>query len=280
LSGFNVGGYSQFMNLWEASFHWDIDTDMIRNTFLRGGPSMKLPGTSSASLSVASNSRKKISVELDGFMSKGREQSSSRYGVDLELSYKPISNLSMGLYPEFSVQQSQLQYVSHQQPESVDRYIFGSIDRKTFSMSLRLDLVLTPELTIQFWGQPFIASGDYSEFKYITDPQAESFTERFHTYAASEISYDSDLADYQVTEAGSGLSYGFENPDFNVKEFLSNLVFRWEYRPGSFLYLVWSQTRSGYDPWGHFNFGDDFVDMWQAHPTNVLMLKLSYRIGR
>ncbi len=280
LSGFNVGGYSQFMNLWSASFHWDTDTDMIRNTFLRGGPSMKLPGTSSASLSVASNSRKKLSFEVDGFMSKGREQSSSRYGIDFELSYKPISNLSMGLYPEFSVQQSQLQYVSHQQPESVDRYIFGSIDRKTFSMSLRLDLILTPELTIQYWGQPFIASGDYSDFKYITDPHAESFTDRFHTYAAGEISYNTDLGDYQVTEAGSGLNYGFGNPDFSVKEFLSNLVFRWEYRPGSFLYLVWSQTRSGYDPWGHFSFGDDFMDMWDAHPTNVVMLKLSYRLGR
>jgi hypothetical protein len=174
---------------------------------------------------VGSNSRKKLSFEVDGFMSRAREQSSSRYGVDFELSYKPISNLSLGLYPEFSVQQSQLQYVSLEEPNAVNRYIFGSIDRKTFSMSLRLDLVLTPELTIQFWGQPFIASGDYSEFKYITEPLAESFADRFHTYAASEISYDPDLGEYQVTEAGSGLGYGFEDPDFNVKEFLSNLVF-------------------------------------------------------
>ena len=280
LSGFNMGGYGQFTNLWEASFHYDIDTDMMRNTFLRGGPSMKLPGTSSASLSVATSSRKKLAFEVDGFMHKGREQSSSMYGIDLEITYKPISNLSIALFPEFSAQQSQLQYVSQQQPSSETRYIFGSIDRKTFSMSLRLDLILTPELTIQFWGQPFIASGDYSEFKYITDPHADRFTDRFHTYTASEIGYDEPNGYYNINEGGSGLSYGFEDPDFNVKEFLSNLVFRWEYRPGSFLYLVWSQTRSGYDPWGYFNFGDDFMDMWDAHPTNVVMLKLSYRLGR
>ena len=78
----------------------------------------------------------------------------------------------------------------------------------------------------------------------------------------------------------NGLYYDFGNPDFNVKEFLSNLVFRWEYRPGSFLYLVWSQTRSGQDPWGSFQFGEDFGDMWDIHPTNVVLLKLSYRIGR
>ena len=85
---------------------------------------------------------------------------------------------------------------------------------------------------------------------------------------------------YFVDEAGSGLTYDFRNPNFNVKEFLSNLVFRWEYRPGSFLYLVWSQTRSGYDPWGYFHFGEDFGDMWDIHPTNAVLLKLSYRIGR
>jgi len=280
LSGFNVVGFSQFMNLWEASFHGNIDTESIRNTFLRGGPSMNLPGSSMVALSVASNSRKKLSFEVDGFMSKGREQSSSEYGVDLELTYKPISNLSLGLYPEFSVEQNQLQYVTHQQPGPADRYVFGSIDRKTFSMSLRIDLILSPELTIQFWGQPFIASGDYSAFKYITDPHADNFTDRFHHYTEGEISYDSEYSNYLVTETGSGLSYDFENPDFNVKEFLSNLVFRWEYRPGSFLYLVWSQTRSGYDQWGQFKFGDDFLDMWDAHPTNVVMLKLSYRLGR
>ena len=280
LSGFNIGGFTQFKNLWEAGFHYDIDTDMIRNTFLRGGPSMKLPGTSSASLSVESNSRKKLSFEADGFMSKGREASSNLYGLDLEVTYKPISNLSLSMQPEFTVQQSQLQYVDQRQPASQDRYIFGSIDRKTFNLSVRIDLILTPELTIQFWGQPFIASGAYDEFKYITDPHADRFVDRFHIYTPGEISYDEVKGNYQVTEDGSGLSYEFGDPDFNVKEFLSNLVFRWEYRPGSFLYLVWSQTRTGADPWGHFNFGEDFADMWEIHPTNVVMLKLSYRLGR
>lgn len=164
--------------------------------------------------------------------------------------------------------------------ETDARYIFGSIDQKTFSMSLRIDLILTPELTLQYWGQPFIASGAYSDFKYISDSHADQFNDRFHTYGPGEIDYDDADAYYSINEAGSGLSYGFDDPDFNIKEFLSNLVFRWEYRPGSYLYLVWSQTRSGYDPWGYFHFGDDFMDMWDAHPTNVLMMKLSYRIGR
>ena len=198
----------------------------------------------------------------------------------MEVSYKPISNLSIGLYPEFGTRWSQMQYVDQQEPDGVERYIFGSIDQRTFSMSLRFDLILTPEMTIQFWGQPFIASGDYTDFKYTTDPQADKFTDRFHTYTSQEINYLEDWGVYDVNETATGLNYQIDNPDFNLKEFLSNLVFRWEYRPGSYLYLVWSQTRSGADPWGSFHFGEDFSDMWDIHPTNVVLLKLSYRIGR
>jgi len=280
LSGMNINGFGQFTNLWNAHFFVEIESDMVRNSLLRGGPSVILPGGTTSMLSISTNSRKKLAFEVDGFMHLGREEYSSRYGLEFEITYKPFSNLSLSLDPELSVNNKQLQYVSSQQPGDQDRYIFGSIDQKTLSMSLRLDLVLTPEMTIQFWGQPFIASGDYSEFKYITDPQANRFQDRFQSYHSSEIIFFENEGYYDITETGSGLNYQFDNPDFNVKEFLSNLVFRWEYRPGSYFFLVWSQSRSGYDPFGHFHFGDNFMDIWDAHPTNVLLLKLSYRIGR
>jgi hypothetical protein len=257
-----------------------MDSELISNSTLRGGPSITLPAETNAQLFIATNSRKKLSFELSGSLSRGLEESSSRYGIEGEINYKPISNLSIGLYPEYGTRKSLLQYVDQQEPDGVERYIFGSIDQKTFSMSLRLDVILTPEMTIQFWGQPFIASGDYSDFKYITDSHADRFPDRFHSYTSQEINYLEELTQYDVNETGSGLNYQFGDPDFNFKEFLSNLVFRWEYRPGSFLYLVWSQTRSGHDTWGSFQFGEDFSDIWDIPPTNVVLLKLSYRIGR
>ncbi len=247
---------------------------------LRGGPTMIIPGAFSTRISVSSSSRKKLLADLNGFYFKGFEESGIRYGVDFGLTYKPISNLSISIEPEFSYRQSDLQYVDQQHFEGDSRYIFGSIDQKTFSTSLRLDLIITPELTLQFWGQPFIATGDYSRFKYITDPTASQFQDRYHEYGPGEITYMEEDDLYQVDEAGSSLSYEFGNPDFSIKEFLSNMVFRWEYRPGSFLYLVWSQNRSGYDSYGSFNFENDFTGLWNIHPKNVLLLKVSYRFGR
>ena len=280
VTGFNINGHSEFKNLWNLGFFLGMDSEVISNSTLRGGPSMILPAEFNSNLGFSTNRTKKLSFEMGGFLSRGFEESSRRNGLEMELTYKPISNLSISMDPEFGTRWSQLQYVEQQEIAGEDRYIFGSIDQKTFSLSFRVDLILTPEMTIQFWGQPFIASGAYSDFKYVTDSHADRFEDRYHLYTDQEIDYLEEASVYQVTESGSGLEYQFGNQDFNVKEFLSNLVFRWEYRPGSFLYLVWSQTRSGADPWGYFRFGEDFGDMWDIHPTNVVLLKLSYRIGR
>ncbi|MFO7670417.1 MAG: DUF5916 domain-containing protein, partial [Bacteroidales bacterium] len=212
--------------------------------------------------------------------SHGYDDSGNRYGLELELTYRPVSNLSLSIDPEFSHRRSVLQYVDQQPFDTDQRYIFGSIDQKTLSMSLRIDLIITPELTIQFWGQPFIATGDFYDFKHITEPKADNFYDRFHTYHAEEISYDQAGDRYQINETDSSLGYAFGNPDFNVREFLSNLVFRWEYRPGSFIYLVWSQSRSDSNSYGTLHFGDDFTDIWKIHPMDAILLKVSYRIGR
>ena len=241
---------------------------------------MILPGQLRSSISVSTSSTRKLEAEIDLQYNLGYEGSGVGYDLEVDLTYKPISNLNLALEPEFSYRQDELQYVDQLSVGNDDRYIFGSIDQKTLSMSLRVDLILTPELTIQFWGQPFIASGNYYDFKHITDSRADNYHDRFHTYGADEITFDPDQEMYLVTESGTGLNYEFENPDFNVKEFLSNLVFRWEYRPGSFLYLVWSQSRSGNTSVGNFHLQDDFTGIWDIHPTDVIMLKVSYRIGR
>jgi hypothetical protein len=144
--------------------------------------------------------------------------------------------------------------------------------------SIRLNLSITPTLTLQYWGQPFISVGEYSEFKKITDPHAEQYTDRFHIFSSDEITYDETTLMYNITDE-DGLSYSFYNPDFNFKEFKSNLVARWEFIPGSTLYIVWSQGRSGYDPNGTFDITQDMNDMFEVHPHDVFLIKISYRFG-
>ncbi len=278
--GVNLNGHAEFKNLWHARFYVDTDSEARSNSSLRGGPTLILPGSFSTSLSFSTSSRKKLEGEIDFGYSHGYDNSGDRYGFELGLIYRPISNINISVFPLYSKRQRVLQYMEQQEIDNESRYIMGSIDQLTLSMSVRLDLIISPELTIQYWGQPFIATGDYFDFKYITDSKAANLTDRFHIYSPDEITYNESEDRYMISESGSGLNYDFENPDFNIKEFLSNLVFRWEYRPGSFIYLVWSQSRSGSDSYGQLNLGEDFYDIWEIHPRNTILLKVSYRIGR
>ena len=173
-----------------------------------------------------------------------------------------------------------MQYITQTTYGTENRYVFGSINQKVLGVSLRINLTLTPTLTIQYWGQPFIASGLFSDLKYITDPMAASYQDRFHVYDADQLACYKDDGYCDVDEnRDKTTDYTIGYPDFNVKEFKSNLVMRWEYRPGSVVFLVWSQGRSGFDPYGDFSLNRDFKNLTDIKPRDILLIKFSYRFG-
>lgn len=280
--GGNINGHAQFKNFWNGFGSINYNGTGLSHNVLRGGPSMELPGSSGFYTGFSSNSQKKFTFGMDGgAYFSGDKGFSSRKSVELELGYRPFETLQIEVSPEYAVSDNRLQYVTTQDYNGQPRYIMGSIDRKTLSMSIRLNYNITPDLTIQFWGQPFIATGDYNAFKYVTDSRADNVYDRFNNYANDQISYQPANAIYTVDENRDGTpDYGFDNPNFNVKEFLSNLVLRWEYRPGSIIYLVWSQNRSGYENIGKFDFNHDIQNLFDQHPQDVFLVKFSYRIGR
>jgi hypothetical protein len=150
-------------------------------------------------------------------------------------------------------------------------------------MSLRVNFNLSPDLTLQYWGQPFIASGKYSDFKYITDPMASEYRDRFSVYDPADQITLEDNSYYRVDEDRDGTDdYYIGKPDFNVQEFLSNLVVRWEFSPGSIVYLVWSQSRNYYTGLGEMDFMNDIGDLFDRDnnmPHNIFLVKFSYRFG-
>ncbi len=172
-----------------------------------------------------------------------------------------------------------MQYIDKESYAGKDRYLFAAIDQKVLSASIRISYNVTPDLTLQYWGQPFIASGKYSAFKTISNPMADSYRDRFDVFTNNQISPLVD-GEYNIDENTDGnIDYSIGNPDFNVQEFLSNLVIRWEYNPGSSVYLVWNQTRNGFIEDGDMNVGDDLDNLFEDKSHNVFLVKFSYRIG-
>jgi hypothetical protein len=243
---------------------------------------MKMPGNYSYRLGFSTDNRKKFEFELFTGINGGFQGSSFSFNAEASFSVKPTNFLRLSLSPGFNKSFDELQYVSTTAYNNSDRYIFGSIDQKTLSASLRVNVNLTPDLSLQYWGQPFISTGKYTDYKYITDPMADDYEERFWVYSPAQISYHPD-GYYEVDENVDGtVDYGFGNPDYNFQEFLSNLVIRWEFNPGSSVYLVWSQTRNDYSGIGEMDIMDDIGNLFDAEqnkPHNVFLVKLSYRFG-
>jgi len=244
---------------------------------------MKAPGTTNARGGFNTDYRKKFVISVYANGSKGLENNSKNFYSGVDVTYKPTNFLRLTLSPGFSKSFTELQYVRSLSYNGKDKYIFASIDRKTINASFRVNLNLSPDLTLQYWGQPFVASGKYYDHKYIFDPMAEDFRDRFWTYSDAQKTFDTENNNYRIDEYIDGTTdYTIGNNDFNIQEFLSNLVVRWEYNPGSTVYLVWSQSRSFFNGSGVMNFFSDLGDLFDRDnniPNNVFLIKFSYRFG-
>lgn len=232
-------------------------------------------------MALGSNEQKKLTTEAEFMILGGNVKNSKKmFNYGLALGYRPSKNLKITLSPNFTTNNDELQYVTQQDYSNKTDYIFARINQKTLSASLRVNYNITPDLSIQYWGQPFLASGKYTEFKRITDSRSDIYANRFSLLSGNELTYQNQDELYQVSDLLGNSLYTFDQPDFNVKEFLSNMVVRWEYLPGSTLYLVWSQTRSLSVTNGIFNFNKDMTALFDEKPYNVFLLKISFRLGR
>lgn len=191
-----------------------------------------------------------------------------------------MSAASISLEPNWSSRTRTLQYVDTVDVDDGQRFVLGSLDQTTFAVTVRLSYSVTPDLSVQFYGQPFLSSGAYRNFKRITAPRAEAFEDRFYAYDPTELSFDGSGDEYVVDERGDGADqYRFDNPDFDFRQLRSNLVIRWEYTPGSTLYVVWSQDRTGDEATGGLALGEGLRELYRIAPYNVFLVKLSYRFA-
>jgi len=279
--GGNVNGHTQLKNFWNLNLGANWNGEGLSATDLRGGPALKTSGSKNIWFAFGSNDQKRLTGEAQIMLLGGNEKNSKQmFDFGISLGYRPSKSLKITLSPNFNSNNDELQYVTQQDYLNKTDYIFARIHQKTLSASLRINYIITPNLSIQYWGQPFLASGKYTEFKRITDSRASNYTDRFSLLSNAELTYVNPEEQYRVSDQAGSQLYTFDQPDFNVKEFLSNMVVRWEYLPGSTIYLVWSQTRNQSVSDGNFNLHNDITTLFDDKPYNVFLLKMSFRLGK
>ena len=163
------------------------------------------------------------------------------------------------------------------------RYIFADLIYKELSAQIRVDWTLTPTLSFQLFAQPFISSGNFTNFKEFMRPRSFDFLAfgKDGSTITKNFNSDGSIESYDLDPDGSGPAQpiNISNPNFNFVSLRGNAVLRWEYMPGSTLYLVWTQSRSDNITDGTFNMSSSFDRLGSAKPDNIFMLKLTYWIG-
>ncbi len=267
----------EFTNYYALETSFAVNPEeTIDNSLTRGGPSsLNLPGFE-INLTFNSDARKKW-VYGANFSSYEADTQRFRAGGG-SLEYKPSSNISISMQPRFEYSLIPAQYIDTYDDPSADftygkRYVFGELDQKTFSAGLRLNWTFSPTLSLQLYGQPLISTGKYADFKELAAPRTFSFN---HYQQTGIISFDGDTYVIDPDGPGPGLPVEFDNPDFNFKSLRGNAVLRWEYKPGSTLYFVWTQTREEDTPNGDFRFRKNLGDIWNLPADNIFMVKFTY----
>jgi hypothetical protein len=273
--GGNINGGGQLKNYWGIWGGLGREGEDLATTALRGGPALRLPAQWNQWFNLSSDERKAVRVGFFTFNSWKDQGNTDSHEMGFNVSFRPLNALFLRVNPFYGTNKEDLQYVSALDYAGESRYLFGRLDQKTLGITLRFDYSVTPNLSLQYYGQPFVSAGKYAQFKRITAPRADRYEDRFQTFA-DEIKFDEQNGVFTVDENLDGaVDYAFGKPDFNFRQFRSNFVMRWEYSPGSTLFVVWSQGRTGFESSGDFSFRDDLKDLFKVFPDNVLLVKLN-----
>ena len=276
-------GHARLANFWIVNPIIGIGPKTYSDEKLRGGPLVISPAGMWSRIFIKTDTRKPIRYQLGTEFQSSEDNSYSLHispGLEINLG----TRLYMDLTPNFGIESRPYQYVEAFDDETATemfntRHIVAQMDRKTISADLRFDYTITPNLSIQAYVQPYISVGTYSHFKEFSKPKSYQFVEYGKT-ENFEIETDPE-GNYNLYPNGfDGNIHYLYNPDFSYKSLVGSAVLRWEFRPGSTLYFVWTRTGSNDSNPGVFNFNNDIRDMFNSDVDNVFALKISYWIGK
>ena len=263
----NLSTGSLFVQTWlPVTSPWD----------LRGGPGLKLPMYTDWSLSLATNQRRRISFDITNNATWYAENAGYYFSLLPRATFRPSAATTFSLAPRMVWNRNQAQYIRTSFAGS-PHYIMGDLHQTTAALVARASVAVSPTLAFDLYAQPFVSGGTYRDIKEVTAPGASSYSARYTTFGSNRISFNPATNRYSVDLQPDGVAdFALPNPNFNVRQLRSNAVMRWEYRPGSTIYLVWTQSRDDDRLDNGVSLDRDFDRLFGVPAKNILLLKVSY----
>jgi hypothetical protein len=271
--------------------YWNLSGFVIRNTAVdddrrtRGGAVVRVPSSMYYAFNLNTDSRKRVVLNTNPNYGRTSE-GAVNWSVNLGVRVKPRSNVELSVGPYYSFDESRAQYVdAFDDPTATAFYgrraVFSDLEQHTLGMDTRLNWTFSPTLTLELFAQPFVATGAFENFKeYVRPRSAERVV--FDAGQLTPVVEDGRVSGYTLDPDRNAATENFfiGNPDFNVRSLRGNAVLRWEYRPGSTLFVVWQQQRDDAESFGDFDLSRDAGAVFRSPPDNVFVVKVSYWFGR
>ncbi|MBI4535497.1 MAG: carbohydrate binding family 9 domain-containing protein [Ignavibacteriae bacterium] len=278
---------AQFMNYWSMWGNLIFNPAVYDTRNTRGGPAMRTTNGYVSYTGFDSDSREPLIVSFE--LGAGRTESGGfRTDITPGINWKPTAGLNVRLFPTITHDVTVAYWVGSQEDLTAThtygtRYVFGRLDQNEISASIRIDWTFTPKLSLQLYLQPLISVGKYTDFKELKEPGTYTFNNYGEgaSTITPQIESDGSVNSYVVDPDGVGPAapFSFDNPNFNYKSLRANAILRWEFLPGSTIYLAWTQSKVNESHPGEFRFGRDFSDLLSTQPDNVLLVKISYWVN-
>jgi hypothetical protein len=253
-SGGNVNSHYVFTNNWSAGGGINFQALGFDDRATRGGPGVFSEGFNEGWYYINSDNRRRVALN---YMSGGGRNGKGAMWLDVapSITYRPLPAVTFNPGIRFTRNVFDSQWVD-KITDASDHYVFSHLDQSTVAMTVRLNYTMTRNLSLQLYAEPFVSAGNYSGFKELVNGRSRDYGQRYVPYAFDLTTND--------------------NPDFNTKSFRTTNVLRWEYKPGSTLFVVWQQARENEAVPGGFRFGRDVHDIFGVAPNNVFLVKLAY----
>ena len=282
----------QTLSYWQFTGFWIGRPSVFDDRLTRGGPVVRVPGRNYYNLGIQTDSRKKITANVNADWSCNSESDCNK-DLNLSLQLQPRSNVSVSLGPSISRSETGYQYVGSYADPSDNlfygtRSVFAHLTQNSVAMDTRLNVTFTPTMTLELFLQPLIASGDFSRYNEFTAPRSARRLEYGRDFGLAIVQPAANPAkdpatvvlDADTDTLSGSPTYRFSDPSFTVRSLRGNAVLRWEYRPGSTLFVVWTRSSQIPDlPRGNIRFGDDAGDLFQGPSENIFLVKMTYWLG-
>jgi hypothetical protein len=275
--GVFYNGNVQFLNYRRVNYFVAFNPTTMDNRLTRGGPYAKSPPGVEGDVFFQTDDRKDIVLGAGVHANYYQQRSNQSWSLNTSVEWKPSTSVSLSLEPSFERRFNSAQYVgTFADPLATgtfgNRYVFSDLDQTSLSANIRLNWIFNPRLSLELFAQPLIASGDYFHFKELARPRSYDF----NLYGRKGSTFDdiNYVADPDGPGPAAPIAVG--NPDFNFRSLRGNAVLRWEYLPGSTIFLVWTQSRSDTENIGDFRFHHSLGDLFHAKADNVFAVKVTY----